>query len=152
MNEVRNKEQVGLLMPTGASQPSLFSSSFPSEDEKRSWHASSFPFLGSNYGRPSSSSAGVIQSPQSSLKVTPIGTRLKEDDEPLDPKCKKPQRRLFDLEVPADEYMDDETDVEGDCTVLRRENPQFNKSNEVTQARDNNLSRHTGDDGNAWLI
>ncbi|PON65984.1 hypothetical protein PanWU01x14_112110 [Parasponia andersonii] len=152
MNEIKTKEQVKHLIPSGTSQSSLF----PSEDDKRSWYISNLPGVGSSYGRPSSSSADVNQTRQSSLQekttlstygFTQNNARLK-DYESLDFKCKKAQRRLFDLEVPANEYMDDESEVQEELEVSRTESCLINKSSEVTPAGDKNLSNHTGDNGN----
>lgn len=158
MNEIKSKEQVKHFLQNGTSRSSLFSSGFSSEDDKRSWYISNLPGVGSGYGRPSSSRADVIQTHQSSMQEkTTLSTyglnqnsaRLK-DYESLDFKCKKVQRRLFDLEVPANEYMDDETEVQ-ELEVSRTESCLINKSNEVTQAGDKNSSNHTGtgNNGNA---
>ena len=148
MNEIKSKEQVKHLVPIGTSQSSLFSSGFPSEDDKRSWYVSNLPGVGSGYGRPSSSSIDVMQTRQSSMQenttlstncLTQNSARL-EGYESLDFKCKKAQRKLFDLEVPASEYVDDETEVQGDLEVSRTESCLINK-------RDKSLSNHTGDNG-----
>lgn len=145
MNEIKWKEeQVNHLMPVGTSQTSLFSSDFPSKDDKRSWFFSSFPLVSSNYGRPSSSSADIGQCPQSFMKEKTTQTRCNlTENESLDLKCKKPQRILFDLELPANEYMNDETEAQGEFAVSKTESYIFNKSNEVTQDGEKKLSNHT---------
>ncbi|XP_062106573.1 uncharacterized protein LOC133817936 isoform X2 [Humulus lupulus] len=156
MNEFQSKEQIKHLIPSGTSQSSMFQSGFSTEDDKRSWYISNLPGAGSGCGRPSSSSADVIQIHQSHMhEKTTLSTyglsqnsaRLK-DCESLDFKCKKAQRRLFDLEVPADEYIDDETETNGELEISRTESCLINNGNEVTVAADKNVFKHTGDNGN----
>ncbi|KAF4390801.1 uncharacterized protein LOC115701583 [Cannabis sativa] len=156
MNEFQSKEQTKHLIPSGTSQSSLFPSGFSTEDDKRSWYISNLSGSSSVCGRPSSSSADVIQTHQSSMhERTTLSTyglnqnsaRLK-DCESLDFKCKKTQRRLFDLEVPADEYVDDETEPDGEVEMSRTESCLINNSSEVTLAADKNVFNHTDDNGN----
>lgn len=129
MNDIKRKEQVNHLMPIGASHSSPFLSGLPSEDDKRSWFFSSFPLVSSNYGRPSSSSANVSQSPQSFTKEKIMQSRCNlAINESLDLMCQKPRRLLFDLELPANEYMNDETEEQGEFVVSKTESHLLNKS------------------------
>ncbi|XP_015879824.3 uncharacterized protein LOC107415920 isoform X1 [Ziziphus jujuba] len=149
MNEIKSKERARQSIPTGMSKSSLFSSGFPSVDDKRSWDFSKLPSASSNYG----SSTDFIQShcnsmvkgkiTQSSFGPMQNGVRLK-DYEPLDSKSSKFERRLFDLERPAHEYINDD-DLQGDSEMSRAAGCQFNKSNVATHATDDNLSNHTCD-------
>lgn len=149
MNEIKSKERAEQSMPTGTSKSSLFSSGFPSEDDKRSWDISKLPSASSNYG----SSTDFIQSHCNSMMKGKIiqsssgpmqnDARLK-DYESLDSKSNKFQRRLFDLERPAHECINDEYELQGGSEMSRAASYLFNKNNEAAHARDDNLSNHTG--------
>lgn len=148
MNEIKSKERAKQSIPTGTSKSSPFSFGFASEDEKRSWDISKLPTVSSSHG----SSTDFIQSHynsmmkgkiiQSSSATTPNGIRLK-DYESLDSKPNMHQRRFIDLELPAEEYIDDGNELQGESEVSRAAGYLFTKSNGVTHARDENISnRH----------
>ncbi|KAB2610319.1 hypothetical protein D8674_018351 [Pyrus ussuriensis x Pyrus communis] len=63
------------------------------------------------YGRQSISSTCISQPPCDSIGKT---LRNSGDHESLDSRVKKPRRRLFNLELPADEYLSDEEEPERD--------------------------------------
>ncbi|KAI5340902.1 hypothetical protein L3X38_020176 [Prunus dulcis] len=58
---------------------------------------------------------------------------------------KKPWRILFNLELPADEYISDGEEPGGDFMGSGTENYPPTRKNEVTQARDDILSNHIGE-------
>jgi hypothetical protein len=140
MNDIKSEPHKHLI-PAGTSP----SNSFPSEDEKKRWHISMLT-LDSSYGRPST--AGVDRIPshfnseqgkimQSNCSPTQIGVRQK-DYESLEPKSRKLQRRLFDLEIPAHEYINDEGEeqkVSGDLGVQS-----YPPNESISRKRDGNLS------------
>lgn len=100
MNECTRKELHNHPMLAVTSKPSLFPSQVPSEDAKETRHASSFPFVDSSFGRVSTSGTDSNQSPLTFVKRK---STLK-DCEPLKSKINTSQRRMFDLELPADFY------------------------------------------------
>lgn len=149
MNEMRSKELNGLMMPVGASQFSVYSSGIPVSDDNGRQYSSS---LSLTHGRPSISGTDNIQcqlgsakenSLQSSYGPTQNGLRSK-DCETLEPGCKKLRRRLFDLELPADAYVDDEEEGRGVSEVSMVEIYLRSRKHEVTRDRDGNLSIHAG--------
>lgn len=99
-----------------SSSSSLRGPQVPSE-EARKWHMTGFPLLNSNYERTSISGVEIGNSPMSCTKGnnTPQngqflfqnGSSVK-DSELLDLRPLKVRKKLFDLELPADEYIDTE--------------------------------------------
>ncbi|GLU10975.1 hypothetical protein SLE2022_277490 [Rubroshorea leprosula] len=121
MNEMKSKELNKHLIHVGTSQSSPFSSGFLSQDEQKS-HVLESQMLDLSCGRLYKSEADSIHSQFSSLKEKLLhsgcdsllnGLNLK-NGESLESQCKKVQRRLFDLERPADEYL---SNREGDLGV-----------------------------------
>ncbi|KAF3444815.1 hypothetical protein FNV43_RR14508 [Rhamnella rubrinervis] len=151
MNEIKSKERVKKSLPAGTSKSSPFSYGFASEDEKRSCDISKLPSVSSNNG----SSTDFIQSHynsmikgkiiQSSSATIQNGVRLK-DYESLDSKSNKHQRRFIDLELPADEYINDGNELQGESEMSRAAGYLFTKCNGVTHARDENISNCASDD------
>lgn len=89
----------------------------PSEDAQK-WHMAGFPLLNSGYKRTYVSGVETVNSPMSCTKGNnsqpdqfPFhnGSCLK-DSELLDSRPVKVRKKLFDLELPADEYFDTEDD------------------------------------------
>ncbi|KAH0994315.1 hypothetical protein GBA52_018179 [Prunus armeniaca] len=68
-----------------------------------------------------------------------------KDSESPDSRGKKPRRILFNLELPADEYISDGEEPGGDFMGSGTENYPPTIKNEVTQARDDILSNHIGE-------
>ncbi|KAL8533696.1 hypothetical protein ACS0TY_009916 [Phlomoides rotata] len=118
MEEVKRKELNGIrasMEPSSSS--SLRGSHVPSEDAQK-WHMEGFPLLNSGYKRTSVSGVEIIDSPMSCTKgynaqpgqfPFPNGSSLK-DSKLLDSRPLKVRKKLFDLELPADEYVDIEDD------------------------------------------
>ncbi|OVA11933.1 Protein of unknown function DUF863 [Macleaya cordata] len=115
MDEVKRKERGKYLLPVEASQSSPFSSHMQSEDAQKTWHIPSLPSADSAGSRASASGTDNMQPILEFIKVSgmqasPVpmqnGGSLK-DSELLESKS-KPPRRMFDLQLPADEYIDSE--------------------------------------------
>lgn len=149
MNEMRSKELHRHMMQRGTPQFSFYSSGIPAVDDNGRQHTSNL-FL--NHGRVSLSDTDSIQCEfrsteenilQSSYGPTQNELRLK-DCEMSESECKKLRRRLFDLELPADAYMNDEEEGPGLSGVSAAESYLLSRSHAMTRDRDGNLSIHTG--------
>ncbi|KAL5761677.1 hypothetical protein ACOSP7_017941 [Xanthoceras sorbifolium] len=115
MEEVKRKELHKNLI---AAETSLSSSPLTSQitsEDARKWHIPSFPLPNSVCAKPSVSGAEDIHSPLSSMKGStqagPLpfqnGTGSK-DVELLESRPTKVRRKMIDLQLPADEYIDTE--------------------------------------------
>ncbi|KAG6660250.1 hypothetical protein CIPAW_03G092200 [Carya illinoinensis] len=107
MNHIRSKEPHKHLMLAGTLQSSNV---FLSEDDTKRWHIglthmSTLSLMDSCYGRPST--LGTIM--QSNFGPTQ-GIVKHKDHKPLVPKSIELQRRFFDLEVPADEFISNDVE------------------------------------------
>lgn len=114
MEEVKRKELNGIrasMEPSSSS--SLRGSHMPSEDAQK-WHMAGFPLLNSSYGR---TSIGGVESFSSPLSFTKGKTTqpsqspfqngsTSKDFEALDSRPLKVRKKLFDLQLPADQYED----------------------------------------------
>lgn len=99
-----------------SSSSSLRGPQLPPE-EARKWHTTGFPLFNSNYDRTSISGVEIGNSPMSCTKgnndaqtsqiLFQNGSSVK-DSELLDSRPLKVRKKLFDLELPADEYIDTE--------------------------------------------
>ncbi|PIN21930.1 hypothetical protein CDL12_05343 [Handroanthus impetiginosus] len=117
MEEVKRKElHKNRTSMEPASSSSFQGSQMPSEDARK-WHMAGFPLLNSSYGRTSVSGVEIVNSPMSCTK----GNSNKQpsqfpfqngsdskDFETLDSRPSKVRKKLFDLQLPADEYIDTE--------------------------------------------
>ncbi|XP_015583140.2 uncharacterized protein LOC8281272 isoform X1 [Ricinus communis] len=148
MNEVRSKEPSKHLKPIGTSQSSIFA--LPSIDNKIRWHDSGLPLVDFTHHISSASGADSIQSHFSSMNVkimqsgcgsTDNESRFKEY-ESLESKCKKLQRRLFDLELPADECINDEGQGASGGSGIKNCSP--NGNCQVASEKNGYLSTHNG--------
>ncbi|XP_011035821.1 PREDICTED: uncharacterized protein LOC105133492 [Populus euphratica] len=119
MNEVRSKESVICLDRMGTFQSNPFA--FPPEGDGRRWHDSGLPLVAMNCHIPSASGADSVQSHFSSINLqnmqsgcgsTHYGSRIKYDVS-LEYNHKKLQRKLFDLELPAEKYINDAEEEKG---------------------------------------
>ena len=112
MNEVQNKQSVICLDHVGTLQSNPFV--FPHEGDQKRCHNTGLPLVAMNCHIPSASGADCVQSQIGSINIqcgsTHDDSRLK-DDIPLEYMHKKLQRRLFDLELPGDNYINDEDDT-----------------------------------------
>ncbi|KAK6913305.1 Protein of unknown function DUF863, plant [Dillenia turbinata] len=118
MYEIRMRELQSHLTPADPS-PSLFSSCITSEHNRNMCHSSEWPFVKRGSSRPSPSGTEKTLSPLSCIKgksaqSTPIsapnGIILKYH-ESFESKCNKLKRRLFDLELPAEKYINHEEEM-----------------------------------------
>ncbi|XP_027099896.1 uncharacterized protein [Coffea arabica] len=113
MDEFRRKELNKRQMSMEpSSSSSLLGSQRPSEDAGK-WHIASFPLANSGYPRPSVSGAEIVNSPLSCTKgnTVPAGRVngcASKDCEVLEARPSKVRKKLFDLQLPADEYIDTE--------------------------------------------
>ncbi|KAL2233521.1 uncharacterized protein LOC105156510 isoform X2 [Sesamum indicum] len=116
MEEAKRKELHGHRMSMEpASSSSLHGSQMPQEDARK-WHMAGFPLFNSGYSRTSIPGVEIVNSPLSctkgNIKQTGLfpfqnGTTSK-DSEALDSRPLKVRKKLFDLQLPADEYIDTE--------------------------------------------
>lgn len=129
MEEVRRKElhKHRISIDTSSSS-SLLPSQIPSEDARK-WQIPSFPLANSNCGRPSLFGAEIIDSPLSCTK----GSSSK-DCEVLECRPLKVRKKLFDLQLPADEYIDDTEEGEQvqDNKTYDASSYPFNGNNGIT--------------------
>ncbi|XAR65242.1 hypothetical protein NMG60_11009291 [Bertholletia excelsa] len=116
MDEVRRKKlhKHQISMETSSSSSPVVSQ-MPSEEAQK-WHKPSFPLVKSFSARPSVSGAEIINSPLSCTEGNSAqagripfqnGCSLK-DSEVSESRPSKVRRKLFDLHLPADEYIDTE--------------------------------------------
>ncbi|XP_015076699.1 uncharacterized protein LOC107020738 isoform X3 [Solanum pennellii] len=90
-------------------------SQVPSEDVRK-WHIANFPLENSSYTRPSTSGTEIVNSPFSSSKgdcVQPGRVQMQNDYsskacDVLEARPSKVRKKLFDLHLPADDYLDTE--------------------------------------------
>ncbi|XP_057448154.1 uncharacterized protein LOC130739773 [Lotus japonicus] len=115
MSEYKRKEFHRNPIPAEASfSAGPLTSQITNEDAKK-WHTSGFPIGSSTCAKTSVSGAEGIHSPLGSIKgmsqqdgpfPSPNGCSLKDVDA-LESRPSKVRRRMFDLHLPADEYIDD---------------------------------------------
>lgn len=116
MDELKKKEMHKLR---SSMEPSCSSShvgsQVPSEDVRK-WHVPNFPLENSSYTRPSTSGTEIVSSPFSSSKgdgVQPCRVQMQNGysskaSDVLEARPSKVRKKLFDLHLPADDYMDTE--------------------------------------------
>ncbi|XP_022774531.1 uncharacterized protein LOC111316718 isoform X2 [Durio zibethinus] len=150
MNEIKSKEGKKHLIPVATSQSNPFSSGFTSEDEQKRCRASESHLLDLNRFRPSTSDPHNIQSQfnplqgnvvQSGCCLTQNGLKLK-NCETLESQRNTVQSRLFDLECPVEEYINNKDVGQGVSAVSGLESYHLKRSYEVPRERDGNLSMH----------
>ncbi|KAL0385938.1 UNVERIFIED_CONTAM: hypothetical protein Sradi_2988100 [Sesamum radiatum] len=152
MEEVRRKELQRLRESTEpSSSSSLRGSHVPSEDARK-WHMAGFPLLNSGYGRTSVSGVEIVNSPMSCTKGTDTGPgkflfqngSVSKESEALDLRPLKVRKKLFDLHLPADEYIDtEEKDKLPDCRVS--EISSFAPNDNVKGAMESSMKLSVGD-------
>ncbi|GFP87320.1 hypothetical protein PHJA_000875700 [Phtheirospermum japonicum] len=107
MEEAKRKE----INKNRASMEPASSSTFHGSqlplDEARKWHMAGFPLFNSNYGRTSISGVEIVSSPLSCVHPGQLpfqnGPTVKDSEGPRPFKVRK---TLFDLQLPADDYID----------------------------------------------
>ncbi|XP_031286627.1 uncharacterized protein LOC116145325 [Pistacia vera] len=151
MNEMRSRELNKHLIPERLSQSSLYSSGFSFTDDKGRQHISSLSTVDLNHGRLSMSGADSFQcqfgsmkenAMQSSYGPNQTGLRLK-DYETSESDCKKQQRRLIDLELPSEEYVNDEKEGQG-VSGVSVGSYFLSRDHEMTRERVGNSSFYPG--------
>ncbi|KAK6242686.1 hypothetical protein SCA6_008075 [Theobroma cacao] len=116
MDEIKKKELQKSRIPI---EPSLSSSPLASQittEDPHKWHIPSFPVANSVCARPSISGVADSHSPLSSVKGSsiqagpfqPQNGGNSKDVEVLECRPTKVRRKMFDLQLPADEYIDTE--------------------------------------------
>ncbi|CAH9128960.1 unnamed protein product [Cuscuta epithymum] len=115
MQEVKRKEPNRMSVEPSSSS-SIRGSQFPSEDTRK-WHMTSLPLAHSNYyARASTCSTEMMNSPLSYVKgnnnvqlQNGFSSRIIEEEE-LEGRPSKVRKKLFDLQLPADQYIDTDDD------------------------------------------
>ncbi|CAA2989872.1 Hypothetical predicted protein [Olea europaea subsp. europaea] len=116
MEEIKMKE---LQKHWASVEPSSSSSRQVSQmplDDAKKWHKMGFPLLNSGYDRTSMSGVEIVNSPSSCSKGynmqaghSPLQNGCtSKDSEVLNLRPSKVRKKLFDLQLPADEYIDTE--------------------------------------------
>ncbi|GAB4829084.1 hypothetical protein Ancab_018746 [Ancistrocladus abbreviatus] len=125
MDEFRRKEHYKQRMPyETSSSSSPLPSQIPSEDALK-WNASSFPLANSVSGRLPASNPDVISSPNrmkgKSIQVAPVPSpncSSPKGSEASESRPTKFRRKMLDLQLPANEYIDmEEVEHCGGTTV-----------------------------------
>ncbi|XVE68211.1 hypothetical protein DITRI_Ditri09bG0050300 [Diplodiscus trichospermus] len=150
MNEIKREQGNKHLIPAATSQTNPFLSGFMSEDEQKRQQASESKLLDLNNFRLYKSSAHSVQSQFGSLKgsvvqsgcfLTQNGLKLK-NRETWESQCNKVQSRLFDLECPAEECINNGHGDQGVSAMSGLESYHLKGSYELPHERDGNLSVH----------
>ncbi|KAB5538478.1 hypothetical protein DKX38_016011 [Salix brachista] len=116
MDEIKRKELLKNQIPIETSFSSSPLASQVTSENARNWHIRSFPLTNSACARPSVLGVQEIHSPLSSTKessaqASPLPSQngaASKDVEILESRPSKVRRRMFDLQLPADEYIDTE--------------------------------------------
>ncbi|KAG5059515.1 hypothetical protein JHK87_000544 [Glycine soja] len=117
MNEVKRKELHRNQIPVEASFSVGHMTSQLTTEDGQKWHISGFPVGNSTCAKTSVSGVEGIHSPLDSMKVigqqtspfpSPNGCSSSKDVEVLESRPLKVRRKMFDLHLPADEYIDTE--------------------------------------------
>ncbi|KAL6135570.1 hypothetical protein ACLB2K_067797 [Fragaria x ananassa] len=130
MNEIKRKELLKIQKAAAASQLPLFSSGFP--------------LVGSGDHRPSMSTTAI----SSQSYCNSIGSTQPTSGVPSQSGVKKLQRRLFNLELPADEYISDGEEPEGVLSGPSIETYPPNRRNEA-KVSFNHIGEAFGDNSGA---
>ncbi|EEF50793.1 uncharacterized protein LOC8289151 [Ricinus communis] len=116
MDEAKRKELYKNRMPIEKSLSSSPLASQVTSEDARKWHLPSFPLGNSVCAGPSTSGIEDMHSPLSSMKgssaqASPLLSQnggTSKDLEILESRPTKVRRKMFDLQLPADEYIDTE--------------------------------------------
>ncbi|XP_034906657.1 uncharacterized protein [Populus alba] len=150
MDEIKRKEPLKNRLPVETSFSSSPLASQVTSEDARKWHIPSFPLANSICARPSVLGVEDIHSPLSSMKgssaqASPLPSQnggTSKDVEILESRPSKVRRRMFDLQLPADEYIDTE---EGE--KLRDENSSYLPSRNHKIAPQNEIILFLGNCG-----
>ena len=145
MDEIKRKELLKNQLPVETSFSSSPLASQITSEDARKWHIPSFPLASSICARPSTSGIEDIHSRLSSLKgssaqASPLPSQnggASKDVEILESRPSKVRRKMFDLQLPADEYLDTEEgeqlrdeNVSGISSYVSNRNPKIASQNE----------------------
>lgn len=116
MDEFKRKEIYKNRMPDEISLSSIPLASQITSEDARKWHIPGFPLGNSVCAGPSTSGIEDMHSPLSSMKgssaqASPLISQngvTSKDVEILESRPTKVRRKMFDLQLPADEYIDTE--------------------------------------------
>lgn len=116
MDDINRKELHRNRMHVETSLSSSPLASQITSEDARKWHNHGFPMVNSICARPSTSGVEGIHSPLSSMKGNSMQTGpypsqngcSSKDVEVLESRPTKVRRKMFDLQLPADEYIDTE--------------------------------------------
>lgn len=153
MNEIKRRELHQHLIPAETSRPSLFLPHIPSSNVKKTCHVSDFPFMDPTFARCLTSGTDSIQSLLSFTNGKNISkpfrsqdTVISKDHQYSESKCNTFQRRLLNLELPADVYMNNKGKQleKSSCGVSGIESFLPKRNCEVTSVRDVNFSLGAG--------
>ncbi|XP_065860528.1 uncharacterized protein [Euphorbia lathyris] len=116
MDEAKRKELNKNRMPVETSLSSSPLASQITSEDARKWHIPGFPLGNSVCAGPSTSGIEDMHSPLSSMKgssiqaspLLPQSVGTSKDVEVLESRPTKVRRKMFDLHLPADEYIDTE--------------------------------------------
>ncbi|KAJ7971028.1 DUF863 domain-containing protein [Quillaja saponaria] len=151
MSNIGDKVVQKYLIQAGTSQLNLLSSRIQFEDDEQRWPKSDVPLVDSHYARQSklginnilshyNSANGKIRQP--SCVPNQSGEDLEE--ETLELSRKKVCRKLFDLELPANEYIDFEAEKKKSFNVSGEKCYPSNRKNESIHERNGKFSIHIG--------
>ncbi|XP_044504565.1 uncharacterized protein LOC123224882 [Mangifera indica] len=152
MNDMRSRELNKHLIPERLSRSNLYSSGFSFTDEKVRQHISSLSTVDLTHGRLSISGADSFQRHFGSIKENTMqsgygpkqnGLRL-AGYETSESESKKHQRRLIDLELPAEEYVNYEREGQG-LSGMSVGSCFLSRDHAMTPERVGNSSFHSGD-------
>ncbi|XP_019164853.1 PREDICTED: uncharacterized protein LOC109161007 isoform X2 [Ipomoea nil] len=111
MQEVKRKEPTNRMSMEPSSSSNILGSQLPSEDVQK-WHMTGFPLAhSSGYARASTCSTEIVNSPLSCAKGQSGRLQLQNGFSPkscqaLEARPSKVRKKLFDLHLPADQYID----------------------------------------------
>ncbi|XP_038983441.1 uncharacterized protein LOC103705318 isoform X2 [Phoenix dactylifera] len=156
MDEFKRKQSYRYSAPTGASHSNIFSSQMPHEVHGKVWQMPHQHFVHASYGRATVPDADDKKPPlgflkENNMQYTPISSENggSLDDRPLDHKFKRP-KRMFDLHLPADVYIDSEDAERAEKEILAdscvRVADPHNKIHGIEPENNVNLTLGTGDD------
>ncbi|KAG1366819.1 hypothetical protein COCNU_13G006090 [Cocos nucifera] len=110
MDELKRKQLCGYSAPTGASHSNIFSSQMPHEICGKTWQMPHQSLVNTSYRRATVPDTDNKKPTLNFLKENEFslenGGSL--DERPLDPKLKRFPKKMFDLHLPAEVYVDSE--------------------------------------------
>ncbi|XP_038989996.1 uncharacterized protein LOC103707454 [Phoenix dactylifera] len=158
MDELKRKQSYRYSAPMGASHSNIFSSHMPHEICGKIWQMPHQPLANTGYRRATAPDADNKKSTlnflkENDMRYNPISpeNRGSLDDRPLDPKLQRFPKKMFDLHLPADVYIDSEdaerTEKEIVADSCVRVADTLNKIHGVEPENNVKLTLVTGDDG-----